>query len=144
MSAPKSFRTMYERLVANTVLADPDNPQSCWLWTGQVQHNGYPRIGQYVPGLGWRNRQAHRVMLEEVLGVQFPDDEAGHLCYEVRCIHPDHLEPQTPAFNKSERRGYAPVDGCMIPVLFPHEDALQASADRAWEGEGEVGGPCPF
>lgn len=122
------YATLYERLVANTVLAVPDNPRSCWLWTG-------PRRGHYgclavrVAGGGRatkpRTVSAHRSMLEEILDAWFPYDEAGHLCHNPLCINPDHLEVQTQIFNLGERRGYRPPQGSMIPTLFPRDDALE-------------------
>lgn len=123
------YASMYERLVANTRLEQPDNPQSCWLWTGHVQHNGYPRI--CVRRLeGPRNMQATRLMLELMHGVEFPFDEAGHLCCNPSCINPDHLEIQTPAFNAAVKRYNAACryDDRMIPILFPINDWEQDSA----------------
>jgi hypothetical protein len=137
------YATRYLRLLANSA-ADPDNPQACWVWTGTRCRQGYGRLSYRVAGRDPRLMTAHRAMLEEVTDATFPLDEGGHLCFNPGCIHPDHLEVQTPAFNKSERRGYAPVDGCMIPTLFPREDALQAAADRAWDEPGEVSDACPF
>jgi len=143
----KKYGTLYERLVANTVLAEPDNPQSCWLWTGHIDVRGYPRISMRVgprpqpPKL----RRAHRLMLEEVLDAEFPVDEAGHLCYETRCINPMHLEVQTRLFNLSDRRGHRQLDGCMIPTLFPRHEELDAAIARAWdEPFRPYHGPCPF
>lgn len=136
------YASTYERLVANTRLAVPGNPQSCWLWTGGTSR-GYPYMTQRIDGKP-QGRRAHRVMLEEVLDAEFPLDDAGHLCYTTRCINPAHLEVQTIAANLSERRGYAACAGSWIPVLFPREDALQAAADRAWDTPGEVSRVCPF
>lgn len=139
------YASRYERLLANSVPADPENPQSCWLWTGSLRR-GYPAMTvRKAPRPAAPSRvNAARAMLEEVLEVEFPHDEGGHLCFNTTCVHPDHLEPQTPWMNKTERRGYAPASGCLIPVLYPREDRLQALADAAWEGVGQPGGACPF
>ena len=140
--------TLFQRLVANTRLAVEDNTNSCWLWTGHVHKNGYPRVTVRVAPRPAppRGKFAHRLMLEEVLDAEFPNDEAGHLCYEPRCVNPSHLEVQTPAFNKSERRGYAPVEGCYIPVLYPRGDELTELAERCWDEPGtpSLDGLCPF
>ena len=140
------YPDLYARIVANSRLAIEDAPQSCWLWTGAARH-GYPAMAVRGPGgRGPRLRAAHRAILEEVLGVEFPLDDAGHLCCESLCVHPDHLEPQTPAHNLSDRRGYAPTVGgaSWIPVLFPRVDSLQALADWAWDSPGRSGQRCPF
>lgn len=140
-----SYGGRYARLCANIVA--PDNEQACWLWAGNVSHNGYPQMTVRIPGKPHPVAlRAHRVMLEEVLGAEFPFDEAGHLCYAAACINPDHLEVQAPAFNLADRRGYAAreTDARMIPVLFPRTDALQEAADLGWDGAGLLATVCPF
>lgn len=148
------YATLYERLVANTELAVPDNPQSCWLWTGALRggRDGvrrYPYVHVRIPGGGRKTqpvkRGAHRAIIEETHDVEFPHDEAGHLCYVTLCIHPDHLEPQTLSANAGDRSNSKNAHGCMIPVLYPRFDALQAAADAAFEDLCEAhSGPCPF
>lgn len=144
-----SYGSLFERLVANTVLADPDDPSSCWLWTGSVnRENGYPRLTIRKPGCKHPVRiYAHRAMLEEFHDIWFPFDEAGHLCYQPLCINPAHLEVQTRAMNMMERRGCGDYNytGCMIPTIFPrHEDEDSRIEDwfagRIYQGCG----PCPF
>lgn len=126
----KLYASLYERLVANTELAIPDNPQSCWLWTGYCTRAGYGQLAMRVPGGGRatkpRQLAVHRAMLEELLDALFPFDEAGHLCGNPLCINPDHLEVQTQIFNLGERRGYRAPEGRMIPVLFPRESVWTA------------------
>lgn len=135
---------MYERLLANTQQVDPDNPQSCWIWTGRVGNRGYPHVTQRNAHGVPTARPAHRIMLREVLRVEFPFDEGGHLCFTPLCIHPCHLEVQTQNANLGERRGYGATTGCMIPVLFPLIDPLQVAADAAWDRKGRVVKRCPF
>lgn len=139
---------MYERLVANSRLAVPDDPCSCWLWQGTIRR-GYPAVTvRPGPGRAPISRAAHRMMLEEVLESTFPFDEGGHLCHNPKCVNLMHLEVQTSAMNLSERRGYSDVvDGCWIPVLYPRLDPQREAAERAWDTPGilhEVGEPIPF
>lgn len=147
MPFQRLYTSRFERLVANTELADPENPLSCWVWVGQCQHNGYPRFTERVHGIKHPvKRQAHRAILEEVHDVEFPFDEAGHSCYNPSCVSPFHLEIQTPVFNQSQRRDRlrsAIPEGRLIPVLFPRPDPLQEAANEAWEGgsPGEVAPP---
>lgn len=137
------YSSLFERLVANT--AEPENAQACWIWTGKLNDSGYPRINVHDPSKGRTvTVKAHRKMLEIVHSSLFPFDEAGHLCYDRRCVNPDHLEVQTSSFNASERRGYQHAHGCCLPTLFPVEDPLQRAADWAWDSPGERGGECPF
>jgi hypothetical protein len=132
------YRTLYERLVANTKQEDPDNPNSCWVWIGHLTPGGYPKLAvRLAPRPAHPvSLIAHRLMLEEVLWVKFPFDEAGHLCFNTRCINPDHLEVQTKWFNSIHKRvgNYRTKDHhVMIPTLFPVEDELQLIADAAWD-----------
>lgn len=132
------YGTLYELLVANTKLSEPGNPQSCWLWQASSS-KGYPRFSKRVPGpfkMVPRKHTATRAMLEEILQVLFPFDEAGHLCHNSLCINPDHLEVQTRAHNMAQRWGQMAckeAHQCWIPVLFPIEDPLQLIAEELWE-----------
>lgn len=143
-----AYGSLYERLVANTQLADPDDPGSCWLWTGSVGRNGYPRLTVRMPGRHKPVRiLAHRAMLEEFHDIWFPFDEAGHLCHQPRCINPHHLEVQTRAFNLMDRRGCGDFNykGCMIPTIFPRNEWLDNYLEDWFAGRVDQGsGPCPF
>lgn len=137
----KVYASMYERLVANTVVEG-----ECWLWTGKLHRSGgYPRMSARVDGKH-KTLRPHRVMLEEVHGWYFPFDEAGHyVCFHPRCIAPHHLRIETPAENLSTRRGYKECEGSWIPALFPTEARLlQEAADHAWDYPGHPGDECPF
>jgi len=145
------YSSLFERLVANTQLADPDDPSSCWLWTGSVnRENGYPRLTVRVPGCKHPVRiYAHRAMLEEFHDIEFPFDEAGHTCHQPLCISPHHLEVQTRAYNMMDRRGCGDFNytGCMIPTIFPRNEDIERRIDDWFEGRHD--GPaqiseCPF
>jgi len=121
------YRSLYERLVANTYLAVEDNPASCWIWKGELTGSGYPKVTIRIPGVkNPRGVAAHRLMLEIVHDIYFPFDEAGHLCFETRCINPDHLEVQTKALNLVLRRGVTSsrktLEDRMVPILYPRSD----------------------
>lgn len=139
MTRPR-YRSLYERLVANTELLVPGNPLSCWLWTGSLGSGGYPQVCVRKEE-GPRNLQAHRSMLEEVLEILFPFDEAGHLCGNPQCVSPLHLEVQTRAQNMAEQRAFGVVnlERSWIPVLFPRPDI-----DAPWGERGEPATVCPF
>ena len=146
----RKYRNLYERLVANTKLANPDDPDGCWLWTG-------PRRGHYgclcvrIPGGGRATKpktiSAHRAMLEEYHDIVFPFDEAGHLCFNTMCINPRHLEVQTQVFNLGQRRGYREPEGSMIPTLFPRSQWLDDMIEDALNCKGvlvDADAECPF
>lgn len=135
----RKYRSLYERLVANTRLERPDDPSSCWIWTGPTRRH-YPCLCIRVPGRRTpKTISAHRAMLEEYHDIWFPFDEAGHLCFNPLCINPLHLEVQSPWFNLAERRGYKPPDGRMIPVLFPRSELVEVEPIIVLDNE-----ECPF
>lgn len=127
------YPTQYDRLVANTKVDD----DGCWIWTGATS-KGYPRFTERHPGCPHPVKvAAHRRMLEITTGYLFPFDEAGHYrCFKPLCIRPDCLRIETKAENLSDRRGYKPCEGRMIPVLFPTarrlaDEAMDAALERA-------------
>ena len=99
------YASMFERLVANT--AEPENDQACWLWTGAIDDRpgrGYARINCRVDGKH-RSLRAHRVMAQLFTDDELTEaDEVDHLCFNVKCINPDHLEVVTKRVNLSRRR----------------------------------------
>lgn len=72
----------------------------CWLWTGALSGNGYPRIS-----IDGRLYMTHRVMYVMVRGPIHPALDLDHLCRVRICINPHHLEPVTRAINL--QRGFA-------------------------------------
>lgn len=144
MPARKKYRTLYDRIVANTRL---DEVTGCWVWTGSTRRH-YPCMAIRRDGK-LKTISPHRAILEETLRVWFPFDEAGHLCCNPLCVNPTHLEIQTKAHNLAERRGYIHIGtgASWIPVLFPFDDEEAASLDAAdaFNAEdAELAEACPF
>ena len=133
MARPRVYSTLYERIVANT--AEPINNNSCWEWTGHKAPGGYGKISVRGTKKSPTSLRVHRLMIEELLNVLFPFDEAGHLCGNPSCVNPDHLEAQTSSANLAERKIYKSVcdERSWIPTLFPRIDPLQRAADEAWD-----------
>lgn len=63
----------------------------CWIWKADVNNYGYGRFTIYGAGLK-RNVLAHRYAWELVNGQIPADKEMDHLCREVRCVRPNHLD----------------------------------------------------
>ena len=84
----------FGRPIADYIDASGD----CWEWTGYVNPDGYGRVG-----IRGRYLLAHRVIWEALVG-PIPDGlEIDHLCRNLPCVNPDHLEVVTHAENL--RRG---------------------------------------
>ena len=76
----------------------------CWHWVASTTTNGYGCFWD-----GERNRPAHRWAWEFFNG-PIPDGLVlDHLCRNILCVNPDHLEPVTHTVNM--RRGVFPVVG---------------------------------
>lgn len=113
------YLTIYDRLVANT--HEPENGQSCWLWSGKRGGGQYGRVNIYVPGIAATvTMQAHLALYLCVHSdAMTPDElflawqeikhsglEIDHCCYQAHCINPDHLEAVTPSENCARRRNW--------------------------------------
>lgn len=75
----------------------------CWLWTGATNDRGYPRWAEPSDNGGQRQWYAHRWAWTEQIG-SIPDDmTVDHLCQNIRCVRPAHLELVTKAENTARR-----------------------------------------
>lgn len=84
MSRPDSY---IDRLLANVV-----ERGGCWVVGSGLLSTGY---GQIWDGDARRNRLAHRVMWEHVVGVIPAGRQLDHLCRNRACCNPAHLEVVT-------------------------------------------------
>jgi len=58
-------------------------PDGCHEWTAAKTPNGYGQFGRFM---------AHRVALAEATGVRDTQLTVDHLCFNRRCVNPEHLE----------------------------------------------------
>jgi hypothetical protein len=66
----------------------------CWTWAGFIRPDGYGKL---------RGRQAHRVIYELLTGPIADGLELDHLCRQIKCVKPAHLEPVTREENMRRR-----------------------------------------
>ena len=71
-----------------------DTTGDCWIWQASVTSTGY---GQFV--VDSRNFKAHRFAYEVAIGPIPAGLEIDHLCENVLCVNPWHLEPVSHAEN---------------------------------------------
>jgi hypothetical protein len=63
-----------------------DNSGACWLWTGELNGDGYGRFGLAGKRL-FAHRYAYELWREEI-----PEDSSvAHTCRTKACCNPDHL-----------------------------------------------------
>lgn len=77
-----------------------DAETACWLWVGTRGANGYGmvRVGSVRDGTR-RWQLAHRAYYERFKGEIPSGLQIDHLCRNVSCVNPDHLEAVTPQLN---------------------------------------------
>lgn len=142
MPGKPKYNSMYERLVAQTL--EPENAQSCWLVASAVATERYGRVNQRGADGKVVCKDAHRLMLEQLIGRPLlPDEHGDHLCFRKPCINPDHLETVHYKTNLARRRTYG-FAHTPQPIAPHGVDPLQVFADRAWDTRGKVGKRVPF
>jgi hypothetical protein len=77
-----------------------DRATGCWNWMWARYSDGYGMAA--MPGN--TTRQAHRVVYERFRGPIPGGMDLDHLCRNIRCVNPDHLEPVTQAVNTQRGR----------------------------------------
>lgn len=78
--------------------AKVDRSQECWLWTGQVNNQGYGRFDLWVDG-GRERVLAHRLAYTLYTGDELGEQVMRHDCDTPRCCNPAHLRIGTQADN---------------------------------------------
>lgn len=75
-----------------------DKTDSCWIWKASLDRHGY---GQFR--FKGTTHRAHRIAYLLIKGDIPGDLPLDHLCRNIRCVNPDHLEPVT--LGENIRRG---------------------------------------
>jgi hypothetical protein len=78
------------------------NATGCWVWTGLLTGRGYAatRVGNCT-------KAAHRIYFEERNGRIPKGMVLDHICRNIRCVNPDHLEIVT--VKENTMRGIGPT-----------------------------------
>lgn len=106
------------RFWAKSRLADTTE-RSCWLWTGDVDSNGYPKFGS-----GNEHCLAGRMAYNVLVGLLPRSSNLKRTCKNIRCINPDHGKPSeasniakmnaVTAANRANRHVPTTIETCWI------------------------------
>jgi hypothetical protein len=73
---------------------DKTGATGCWEWTAAKYKDGYGNFR-----FDEHNHRAHRLSYEYLVGPIPAGLVIDHLCRNIVCVNPDHLEPVTPREN---------------------------------------------
>jgi hypothetical protein len=72
----------------------------CWIWKGCLEKTGrYGASTRRVDGKRVGSQIAHKIAYEELVGPVPEGKVLDHLCRNMLCVRPDHLEPVTDLVN---------------------------------------------
>lgn len=89
----------YEENAEKRFWSNVDAEGDCWEWTRSRNVRGYG-----VASVNGKQRPAHRVAWEFLVGPIPEGMQLDHLCYNPPCVNPDHLEVVTPRVNSLRSR----------------------------------------
>lgn len=96
---------------------------SCWLWTGHIQPNGFGYATWRRSGGKWGKAAAHRLYYEAFVGPIPPGLEVTHICRVRHCVRPDHLRAVTHGeLLRSREHIPAPIEECKRGHKYTEEN----------------------
>ena len=87
----------------------------CWLWTGGTVTGGY---GHFFTGRCWI--RSHRFAYQLLVGPIPKGLQLDHLCKNVICVNPAHLEPVTPRENILRSSNWAAINARKQECVHGH------------------------
>lgn len=127
-----------------------DKTDLCWLWTGNVTHQGYGEF--YLAG---STHRAHRISWVLAGNSLTPGLVIDHICRVRECVNPDHLREVTHRENTLAGIGPTAINArkvrCKAGHEFDEENTYQRlgwricrTCKREWEEwKGRPKSPCP-
>lgn len=97
----------------------------CWNWTGAINSSGYGNVNR-----DGRTYMAHRYVYESHRGAIPEGLTLDHLCRNIQCVNPEHMEPVTVAENL--RRAAAVRTTCKAGHEYTSENTRVHSPRPGW------------
>lgn len=118
----------HERVLSRIAVSDAD----CWDFVGATAR-GYGRVtvGSVADGTR-RQRYAHAVVYEALVGPIPAGHEPDHLCGNTRCVNPEHIEYVT--HRENVRRGDSPAGRAARTTHCPQGHAYDEANTHVYRG----------
>ena len=94
-----------------------DTPDSCWLWQGWRNRDGYGHYSHCEGG----SKLAHVIAYRLQVGPVPKGKQLDHVCRNRACCNPTHLEPVTARENVLRGIGFAARHAQATHCLHGHE-----------------------
>ena len=88
----------------------------CWIWQRVLGTAGYGQVWRQGKKVG-----AHRAYYEELVGPIPERLTIDHLCQNIRCVNPGHLEPVTQRINNLRSDNPAAINARKTHCIRGHE-----------------------
>lgn len=98
----------------------PLGSEACWPWLGYKSPNHYSNFVFKVNGKS-KSKTAHRAVYERYFGEIAKGLVLDHLCKNIHCVNPFHLEPVTQRENLHRSDNHIGVNARKTHCLNGHE-----------------------
>lgn len=110
----------------------------CWVWSGHVAQNGYGKLRD-----NGKQVYAHRFSWSLRHGEIESDIVIDHLCYNTRCVNPDHMRACTSAENTQNMDGLRADNTTGHRNVYLHKPSGKWYVSVSAFGRREYGGYFP-
>lgn len=125
----KLLKRLFEKIHFSEENFHNDTP--CWEWTRCKDKDGYGVTCYHWRGIKWQDHyRAHRLFYELFVGVIPSNLVIDHLCRNVACCNPVHLEVVTSRENTMRGIGFGVINAAKTHCPQGHEYTPDNCATR--------------
>lgn len=118
MPRMRALTSAQAELVADAFWRNVEKGESCWLWRGRLNSQGYGALDHGT--FGNSPVYAHRIAFALTKGSIPADLTVDHLCRTPACVNPDHLELVTAEENRRRAAEAQLVERTACPKGHPY------------------------